>query len=98
VIEDVVIKEKFDSILCIGAPTIFERFYSSKKGLNLFMLDFDHRFVSIEKKRYGKASIFRPNSTQNLSLLTIVCWSTILMMKIRKAVSTNFWLKPKIWS
>ena len=59
-IKDVVIKEEFDSILCIGAPTIFERFYNSKKGLNLFMLDFDHRFVSIEKIRYRKASILGP--------------------------------------
>lgn len=37
--------EKFDSILCIGCPRVFEELWNTTK--NAFLLDLDHRLVSL---------------------------------------------------
>ncbi|CAF4995242.1 unnamed protein product, partial [Rotaria sp. Silwood1] len=48
-INEIILKNSWDSIICIGCPTIFEnlhRFNSKKKQFQTYLLDYDYRLCS----------------------------------------------------
>ncbi|KAI1717424.1 putative n6-adenine methyltransferase domain-containing protein [Ditylenchus destructor] len=56
VLRDVITKEGFDSVLCVGAPTVFEKLRENQ-NVQSFLLDYDDRFAhfydSSEFARYS---------------------------------------------
>ncbi|CAF4000329.1 unnamed protein product [Rotaria sp. Silwood2] len=48
IINEIILKNSWDSIICVGCPTIFENLhrFSSKKKLNSYLLDYDFRLCS----------------------------------------------------
>lgn len=74
--------EGFDSVLCVGCPSVFEEF---RKEKNAFMLDYDHRFVRVLKKLLSN-SHFSQTSIRRKNLHIMVCSTPISIKRMASTI------------
>ena len=60
IVDDIIVKQGFKHVLCIGCPTIFEMINNTKQGeVDAFLLDIDYRFAQfIHPQQFTRFNMF----------------------------------------